>query len=243
MTGAIRSELRKMLSLRTTYLLAGGAAAIAVFTVVGSGAGQVIDTSTPLPEQQSWLFTSLLTRLVFVLVGIRVITEEYRYGTLTPSLLATGSRLRLLVAKLVAAAAAAVVMALLAQLALVVALTVLGEQGGRGALLTAGAGTSLAGMAGAAALLAAFGVALGALVRQPVPATVGAVVWLLLGEDLLQVRLGTAADYLPGYAGLAMSGAADATGLGPAAGAAVLVGWLLLVLVPAAFWLQRRDVG
>jgi ABC-2 type transport system permease protein len=242
MTGAVRSELRKMLTLRTTYLLAAGAAAIAVFTAVGSGAGEAIDTGTPLPEQQSYLFTTLLTRLVFVLVGIRVITEEYRYGTITPTLLATGSRLRMLVAKLVAAATAAVAMALLAQLALVLALTILGEQATPGPLLTADAGAALLGMVGAAALFASLGVALGVLVRQPVPATVGAVVWLLLGEDLLQVSFGDAVEYLPGYAGLALAGAADATSVDPVIGAVVLAGWVAAVLVPAALLLRRRDV-
>jgi ABC-2 type transport system permease protein len=243
MTGAIRSELRKLLTLRTTYLLAAGAAAIAVFTVVGSGAGAAIDTGTALPEQQSYLFTTLLTRLVFVLVGIRVITEEYRYGTITPSLLATGSRLRLLIAKLAAAATAAIVMALLAQLALVVALTLLGEQTTPGPLVTADAASALGGMLGAAALFAALGVALGMLVRQPVPATVGAVVWLLLGEDLLQVRFGEAVEYLPGYAGLALAGAAEATSVAPALGGMVLAGWVTAVLLPAALLLRRRDVG
>lgn len=242
MIGTIRSELRKMLTLRTTYLLAGGAAAIAVFTVLGSGAGQTIDTGTPLPEQQSYLFTTLLTRLVFVLVGIRIITEEYRYGTMTPSVLAAGSRRLLLTAKLVTAAAAACLMALLAQLALVLALTVVGEQTTPGSLLAGAAGTALLGMVAAAALFAALGVALGVLIRQPVPATVGAVVWLLMGEDLLQVRLGDAVEYLPGYAGLALAGAAQATQHSPAVGAVTLAGWVVAALLPAALLMRRRDV-
>lgn len=243
MTGAIRSELRKVLTLRTTYLLLAVAVAIPVFTVAGSAAGQTIDASAPLPEQQSYLFTTLLTRLLFVVVGIRLITEEYRYGTITPTLLAVGSRRRLLGAKVLAAASAAVVMALLAQLTLLVTLTVLGEQGGPTTLVGAGAPAALAGTAGAAALYAALGVALGVLVRHPVPATVGAVVWLLLGEELLWVRFGDAVEYLPGYAGLAMAGVADATSLAPSVGAAALVGWMAVVLAPAVLVLMRRDIA
>lgn len=241
MSGTIRSEFRKMLTVRTTYYLGGGAAAIALLAVLGSGAEQTIDSGIPLAEQQSYFVTSLLTRLVFVLVGIRVVTEEYRYGTITPSLLAAGSRMRLLGAKVVAASLAAVAMALLAELTLVVALTALGE--GSGAAVSAGDGAVLAGMVGSAALFAAFGVALGALIRQPVPATVGAVVWLLAGEDLLQVQFGQAVEYLPGYAGLTMAGAEQVTSLAPAVGAVVLFGWVTAALIPAAAWLQRRDVG
>jgi ABC-2 type transport system permease protein len=241
MTGAIRSEFRKMLTVRTTYYLGGGAAALALLAVLGSNAGQHLDGSTPLAEQQSWFVTSLLTRLVFVLVGIRIITEEYRYGTITPSLLAAGSRMRLLAAKVVAAAVAAVVMALLAELTLVVALTAVGE--GSSPAVAAGDGAALAGMIAAAGLFAALGVALGTLVRQPVPATVGAVVWLLVGEDLLHVRFGEAVEYLPGYAGLTMSGAADVTSVAPALAGVVLLGWVVAALVPAAVLLHRREVG
>ena len=241
MTGAIRSEFRKMLTVRTTYYLGGGAAALALLAVLGSNAGQPIGADTPLAEQQSWFVTSLLTRLVFVLVGIRIITEEYRYGTITPSLLAAGSRMRLLAAKVVAASVAAVAMALLAQVTLVVALTALGE--GSGPAVATGDGAALAGMAAAAALFAMLGVALGTLVRQPVPATVGAVAWLLVGEDLLHVRFGEAVEYLPGYAGLTMSGAAEVTSVAPALAAVVLLGWVLAALIPAAALLHRRDVA
>jgi ABC-2 type transport system permease protein len=243
MTGAVRAEVRKMLTVRTTYLLAAGAAAIAVITVLTAGGGQGVQAGTPLAEQQSYFFTSLLTRLVFVLVGIRVVTEEYRYGTITPSLLAAGSRGRLLVAKLVAAAGAAVGIALLAQATLVIALTVVSAQNGSSPTLTTGDAAAAAGLLGAAALFAALGVGLGVLVRQPVPATVGAVVWLVLGEDLLHVRFGDAVEYLPGYAGLAMAAADGATSTGPLLGAAVLLGWVTVVALAGAAVLHRRDVA
>lgn len=243
MIGAVRSEVRKMLTVRATYLLAAGAAGIALITVFAAEAGVSPEAGTRLAEQQSWFFTSLLTRLVFVMLGIRVVTEEYRYGTITPSLLATGPRGRLLTAKLVAASAAAVVMAVLAQVTLVVAVAVVSAQNGLSLTLTGEDAAAMAGMLAAAALFAALGVGIGTLVRQPVPVTVGAVFWLLLGEDLLHLQIGDAAEYLPGFAGLALTAAPGATEAGPLLGAAVLLGWVAAATLAAAALLRRRDVG
>ena len=244
MKGAIRSEVRKMMSVRTTYLLAAGAAGLAVVTVVGTGGAAASELAKPLHEQQSWLFTVLLTRLLFVLLGIRLITEEYRYGTLTPSLLAIGSRGRLLCAKLVAASAVAVVMAVLAQLALVAAVTVSAAQRSVSVAITADDARAMLGMVAAAALYAAVGVGIGTIARQPVPVTVGAVFWLLLGEELLAVNLPDAVDVLPGYAGMGLA-ASDvaATGPGPLAGAVVLLAWAATAALAAAALLHRRDVA
>ena len=244
MARLVRAELRKMLTVRTTYLLAAGAAAVAVLTVFAGGSGDPADAGRPLWEQQSWFFTTMLTRLLLVLLGIRIVTEEYRYGTLTPALLVTGSRTRLLLAKVLAAALGALTLVLVAQLSLVVASMVFWAQRGVGLALTPADAAAMAGMAAAGVLYAALGVGLGFLLRQPVPATVGAVIWLLVGEDLLGIRIGDAAQYLPGYAGLALAVGPQAAGTGSlAVSAAVLIGWTTAAVLGGGLLLRRRDVG
>jgi ABC-2 type transport system permease protein len=243
MRKAIRSEVRKLLTVRTTWALAGLAVAIALLTTVGADGEDAVEAAKPLWEQQSWLFTSLLTRLLFVVVGIRLITEEYRYGTLTPSLLATGSRTRLLGAKLLTAAGASVAIALLALLTLVTASTVFWAQHDVSLVLTADDALAMAGLTAAAALYGALGVGIGTVVRQPVPATVGAVLWLVLAEEVLRTRLGDAVGWLPGHAGMGLAvlpGVEDGRHL--LVGVALL-GWVLVAAAAGLVLLRRQDVA
>jgi ABC-2 type transport system permease protein len=243
MKDAIRSEVRKLLSLRTTYVLAAVAVAVAVVATIGADADDAVEAAKPMWEQQAWLFTTLLGRLVFVLIGIRLVTEEHRYGTLTPSLLATGSRRRLLAAKLVVAAGAAAAIAVLAQLALVATSTVFWAQHDVSFVLIGDDLLAMAGATVAAALFGALGVTVGAIVRQPVPATVGAVFWLLFAEEVLRSRLGDLGAALPGSAGI---GLAIAPGLAEPWHAAIglaLVAWVAVGAAASLALLHRRDVA
>jgi ABC-2 type transport system permease protein len=242
MKNEIRSEVRKLLSVRTTYALAGLAVGVATVTAFAGDGTDPVEAAKPLWEQQAWLFTSLLTRLLFVVLGIRLITEEYRYGTLTPSLLAGGSRTRLLGAKLVTAAVASAALAGLAVLSLVAASTVFWAQHDVTLALTGEDALAIAGLIAAAALYGVLGVGIGTLVRQPVPATVGAVLWLVLAEEVLRTRLGDAVNWLPGHSGLglAMMPGID-SGRHVLVGAALL-GWAVLAAGAGMALLRRQDV-
>lgn len=243
MKDAVRAEVRKLLSLRTTYALAALAVVIALLTALGGDGDNPVEAAKPMWEQQSWLFTSLLTRLVFVVLGIRLVTEEYRYGTLTPSLLATGSRSRLLGAKLLTAAGASVAIALLAQLALVTGATVFWSQHDVSFVLTGEDALAMAGMAAAAAMYGALGAAVGAIVRQPVPATAGAVFWLLFGEEVLRSRIGDAAAWLPGNAGIGLAILPGHEQWWHALVGVALLGWVAVAAVGALVLLRQRDVA
>jgi ABC-2 type transport system permease protein len=244
MSRLIHSEVRKLLSVRATYGFVAGAALLALLSVLGSGSGQTAaDLALPLSEQQGWFFTSLLTRVVFVVLGVRIVTEELRYRTITPSLLATPARGRLLAAKAVTAAGAGVVLAVVAQLTLLAAATLLWTAAGATLHVGAADVAAMAGMAGGAALYGVLGVGIGAVVRSSVVATVGAVVWLMLVEDVLRLRIGEAVDYLPGHAGILLASAPDGATAAQAAGGATLLGWAVLATVLGAVLLRQRDVS
>jgi ABC-2 type transport system permease protein len=243
MMNALRSETRKLLSVRTTWALAALAVAIPVLLVLGGDGDNAAEAAKPLWEQQSWLFTALLTRLLFVVLGIRVVTEEHRYGTLTPSLLATGSRTRLLGAKVAVAAAASVALAALATVSLVTTSVVFWAQQGFDFAVTGEDAMAMAGLAAAAALYGALGVGIGAVVRQPVPATVGAVFWLVFAEEVLRGRLGDAVNALPGHAGIGLAVLPGADEAWQGLVGLALLGWAASFVGAGLLLLRRQDVA
>jgi ABC-2 type transport system permease protein len=99
----------------------------------------------------------------------------------------------------------------------------------------------LAGGAAAAALWAAIGVGVGALVRNQVGAVVGLCVWMFLVESVSEGFVPDAARLFPGGVGLALAGNSDE--LSAAVGALLLV--LYAAAVSAAGWLEtlRRDIA
>jgi hypothetical protein len=98
-------------------------------------------------------------------------------------------------------------------------------------------------MVAAGALWGVIGVAVGALVRQQVAAVVGALVWVLVVENLGAGLLRDAGRYLPGQAAHALADASQAgTLLAPALGAAVLAAYALVALALAALRMVRTDI-
>ena len=104
--------------------------------------------------------------------------------------------------------------------------------------------SAMAGLVVASALWAAIGVGVGALVRHQVAAVVGALVWVLVVENLGTALLGDAGRYLPSQAGRALARAAQGDVLiGAAAGALVLLTYVVLVSVVAVARVTRIDIS
>jgi hypothetical protein len=104
----------------------------------------------------------------------------------------------------------------------------------------------VAGAMGAAALWAAIGVGVGAVVRHQVPTVVGICAWLLFVEGLLAgdlVGLGDVFKFLPGSAAAAISGQEPGTLLAPAASLVLLGAYAGAAALLGAFATSRRDVG
>jgi len=104
----------------------------------------------------------------------------------------------------------------------------------------------VAGATGAAALWAAIGVGVGAVVRHQVPTVVGICAWLLFVEGLLAgdlVGLGDVFKFLPGSAAAAISGQEPGTLLAPAASLVLLGAYAAAAALGGAMATSRRDVG
>ena len=94
----------------------------------------------------------------------------------------------------------------------------------------------------AAALLAVFGVALGALVRNQVVAVTGTLIVIFVVLPLVQALSGTILDLTPFGAAQGVAGAGLTT-LSTGAAAVVLVSWTLVALVAAVVGERRRDIA
>jgi ABC-2 type transport system permease protein len=242
----VRSELLKQRSTPTNAGLLVGTVGLVLFAVLLHGVGLAAEHLDARSEQLMVFGRGeFLGALFAALLGALSITGEIRHGTIRPTLLVTPQRGRVIAAKvavsmiigagfgLAASASAAGVGA--------VALRARGIDiqldGGDFALLVAGGAV-------AAALWAAIGVGVGAVVRSQVPTVVGISAWLLFVEGVLA---GDALDlavsrFAPGAAAEAISGQDPGTLLAPALGVLVLAVYAVVAAVAGWLATERRDV-
>jgi ABC-2 type transport system permease protein len=189
----------ELLKLRTAPRTAIGLLlALLGLAALGSGATASSDDESPFAIETSVsdiLDVASIAVIFALILGILVVTWEYRHGTIASTFLATPRRERVIGTKLVVGAVAG---ALLAVLSVVVSLGVASlwidvqlERGhweliGRIVLSTAA--------------VAVIGVGVGAMIQSQVGAVVAALVWFLVAEPLLELPLDEVADYLPGAA-------------------------------------------
>jgi ABC-2 type transport system permease protein len=193
-----RAELLKATTTRLLVWYAAGLAAFLIFVVsVHVGTDDRLDLER-LSTQRSLFAVSGLAAVVTVLVGSVLVASEYNHGTINQSLLAVPDRLRFLLAKLGAVLLVGAGLGLVAD-ALVLVLAEL-WYAGRGLTLHLGNGLAapFLGTLAAAALAAALGLALGAIVRRQTATIVAALLWLLIGENIIGISA-RAAPYAPGH--------------------------------------------
>lgn len=254
MQALIRAEVVKLVTTR-----AFGNLVLAAVAVTALGAFSTIVTAHIeslegyVHEQSFFMLASVDLALFAVVLGILGVTEEFRYGSIVPTLLVTPDRARVVAAKALTFAGAGAVLAFVALGAMVfVADLFLTARGAWPSPLSVGGVEHLGaadlpavgGLIVASALWAAIGVALGAIVRHQVAAIAGAAVWLLVVENVGASLVGEAVRYLPGQAahGLALAPHARAL-LAPAAAAAVLVAYAVVVNVAAAIRMSHADIA
>ena len=158
----LRSELIKLRTTRTFYALAGITIALAIVFVTLSAI-----LSDPTEETVvSDVFLSDPTSLFILILAIVGITGEWRHRTITSSLLAAPLRVRFLAAKLLAFAAAGVLLSLAVSVVVGVIGMVILEIRDQPTPEVGELIEQFARNAGVAALLGALGVCIGALIRN-----------------------------------------------------------------------------
>ena len=248
MRAQLRAELFKQRSTRTGLWLLGAMVGLVLFAVLLHGFGLGTENADSTSEQLTMVFGwgERLGALFAALLGAMSITAEIRHGTIRPTFLVTPWRGRVVAAKVSASILLGAGFGLVAgSVAAAVGTAALRARGidlqldvGDYVLLVAGA-------AAAAALWAAIGVGLGAVVRHQVPAVVGLCAWLLFVEGLL---VGDVADideigrFAPGAAAAALTGQDPDTLLAPALGLVLLAFYAAAAALVGSLATSRRDV-
>jgi ABC-2 type transport system permease protein len=240
----IRTELRKLTTIRTPWLLLAAGPVIVVAGITGlvlSGA------NLHDPAIQSRAMAHVGLAAVFTLIfGILAVAGEYRHGTITDTFLSFPRRGRVIAAKLAVyglAGAAAGLVSSAAALAATAAWWA--ARGGAFHLSAASTWQTLVGGVAANGAFALIGVGLGALIRNVAGATALALAWIALIEGIAGQLIGSGlARWLPFYASEALSRAAiTATRLLPQwDGGLVLLGYAAVFAAAAVLVTLRRDV-
>lgn len=249
MTRTLRAEGAKVLTTRLWWALAIG---VVVWVALQAGAGAALAGRQETPGLDttaglSSVWQAAVNAYVFaVVVGVLMMTGEFRHQTATSTFLATPTRTPVILAKaavgfVVGAGYGAIgVLTTVAVGWPIVALRGYDAFGASVPVLGIMVGAVLGG-----GLWATVAVGIGALVRSQVAALVGSLVWVMLVEALLVALLPAVGRWLPGGAASALVRTNPARG-GDLLGA--VPGGLLLLAYAAAFtaagcWVvRRRDV-
>jgi ABC-type transport system involved in multi-copper enzyme maturation permease subunit len=245
MKNQIASEFRKLTTTRSIYaMLAALIAVIALGVVAVVTDGRPADLLAPLP-QQAFLNVSLTIAPLFgLLLGLRSFTDEFRYGSIVPTLLASPIRRRVLGAKLVAAGGGGVALCLAAMaITIAIGVPLLIAKGIDVTWSTAALAEVVGRLIGATVLWTAIGVGLGLAIRHQVAAIAGALVWLLAAEGIVSGLVPDVAKYSPGAAGFAIVGVNPADLLTPALGAVLLGGYTVAAVAAGGVLMRRRDIA
>lgn len=248
MTALVRSELLKV---RTTR----GWWAYLIVLVGLVGIGTAAEVGSRSEGERSGLDFQLvlvdligITSLLAIILGITIVTTEFRHGTITPTVLATPSRERVLAGKAVAGVLIAVFFALLALAVIfIVAAIWTTIDGGELALLDGDVVERVAKTLLGVVLWLLLGLAIGSVVHNQIAALVGTLLWIFLVETLIVGLLGLldadgVAEYLPFHAidGADGAGGDNLLDYGPAL--AVTLGWIALIGAAGVVRTRRRDI-
>jgi ABC-2 type transport system permease protein len=238
----LRAEAIKLRSVRTTWLMLGiGLLVEALFAGLYVGLVSLGDVG-PFREVQTG--TGLLMVMLLVL-GVLTITTEFRHGTASTTFLAAPRRYPVLAAKLGAVLATGALTGL-AYVAVNGGLALPLFESREGSLPPAGDLASVyAGVVASFALLCAFGLGVGAIIRNQVGAIIAAIAFFFILSPLPELLPGDIGDYFPAQAVGSLHGLPDATeeGLGQVAGGLVLAAWSGALVLVGTLLIRHRDLN
>ena len=241
----IRSEYRKLRTTRTIWGLLAGLVALSGLATWGILASTHLGASVTLTSLPVIVPLVMVVPVFALVLGVRAYTDEARHGSIVPTLLASPDRRRVAGAKFVVVAAAGAALALAGvAVTLVISVVWLAVDGIAVTVAAGSLALLLAKVAALGVLWSSIGLGVGMFVSHQVAAIVGSLVWLLVGESLIEVISAGVAKFLPVHAGTALLGisAGDAVLVAPLVGAGLLAGWAALSLGAGTRAFARRDI-
>lgn len=246
MTTQFRSELLKLVTVRTTWIFAAATALLIVAVVLlqaGTAGGELLGPLDEAATQRALFTTAGVSPIIAIVFGSLVLTTELRHHTIVPTLLVTADRLRVVAAKAGATLAVGATLGAVAVLAAVSAASLVLTVTGTPIASSVGdlAGPAV-GTIAAAGLGALFGLGVGGIVRNQALA-VGAVLILLLAvEPLAASFLPDVAVWLPSSLTTALAEASAPAGRSLGIVTVALSGYGMVTTAVAALGLRRADI-
>jgi ABC-2 type transport system permease protein len=240
----IKSELFKIRSTRTTLgLLIGMIVLILLITLLSSLLGNVASL-TGAENQRQLLSVGSSAGIFSALAGVLLITSEYRYGTIRPTYLFTPRRSVVLTSKLAAGALAGLALGILGEgFAFGVGDIVLAARGIPLSLSGGSLTLLLLGTVAGVVLFGAFGVGLGAIIRNQVGCIIALLAMGFVVDNLLFGLVPEVGRFTPTSASDGLVGLTMKHLLPPVGGALVLIGWVALLALIALPLTSRRDIN
>ena len=244
MIAQIKAELLKIRSTRTTMgLILGMIALILLFTLL---TGLLTHPSglASKEDQRELLSVGSLAGVFSALAGVLLVTSEYRFGTIRPTMLFNPVRSHVLAAKVVAGALAGLSFGVLGEaIGWAIGYVILD---GRGITVVLTSGDvlllTLGGLAGVA-LWAAIGVGVGAIIHNQVGGIIALLAWGLVVDDLLFGLVPSVGRFTPTRASDALMGLRVQHLVSPGAGAITLIAWAGVLAVVGIALSVRQDIN
>jgi ABC-2 type transport system permease protein len=254
--GLLTAELRKLTTVRTTWILTALGVALIVLSVATFTLGELMGAPfDPFTGSSSDVADAIdqigSNSLIVLVVALLAITTEFRHGTIGRSLQLTPSRTRVLVAKLAAGVLYSVVFFLVGLLIVAPMVALAATINDVGVSFGPEVADALWQGPLGLALTAMLGVAVGALLRSQVVAITLSLVWLFLVENLVNAIWPEIARWLPFQAlnaiflpedAVAMAPEGMVTPLEPVVALSVFLAYVVVATAVAALLLRTRDV-
>jgi hypothetical protein len=246
-TRLFAGELLKVTTTRTVYWLLG---ALLLVVLIGNMAGILSTAPEALAgeENQADIFAAATSGIILVLLlGVMLMTGEFRHGTITQTLLITPRRWRVLAAKLIAGALIGLAFGVIVELfSLIVGLPLVAAKG-VDIQLGSEAVDLVFGTMLATTLCGVLGVALGTVIRNQVVAIVTVFVTRLIVEQILTAatagRWPDVQKFFPLHAITAVVDPDAADVFSRPGGVAVLAGYILVLAAVGGRFVLSRDVN
>ena len=239
----LSAELLKIRSTRTTVGLVLGMVGLILLFSLLSGLLTKAPGLVTTEGQRGLLGVGGFAGVFSALAGIMLVTSEYRYGTIRPTLVYTPRRSRVVAAKLVAGLLTGAVFGVAGgALGFGVGYVCLRGRGIEYALDGRQAALLLLGTVAGTALWGAIGVALGAILRGQVAAVIALLAWGFVAENLLFAFLPGLGRFAPVHAQDGLLGLTTEHLLHATPGGLVLLAWAAALSLAGAALVARRDV-
>jgi len=250
----LRAEWRKLFSTKLWWGMLLGAIVLSSIGVVAQIAsnGASGNPAPPIsnPVTQRAIFASATSGYLFsLIVGVIMVTSEYRHFTSRPTFLIEPRRGRVVIAKFVVAAVVGLLYAIVCSaVATAIAVIWLGATGVTIAWTSGDVLLVLLGVVAVVTIYAVVGIGVGVLIRNQIAAVIAALAYLLVVESLIAVIpvIRDAYRFLPGGAARALTavtpGRIQTSLLQPWQGGLVLFAWAFLFAVLGWLLTVRRDI-